>query len=235
VELVRRLVNSGIPVLAEGWLRPEEDIGHYRIVRGYDLLTDQLLTQDSFHGPDVWVDVGDFEAMWRPFFSAYAPLYRAEQEPLVAALVGADWEDADMAAGALHSAREATVSSPEDPIGWYNLGDAFYLQGDAEAAIVAYERSVELGLPPRFFWYRFDFFAALNALGYFERVVELTDPLLAEVASLAELQIQRGHALAALGQKEDAIAAFRQAERYVAYPEPLQAVVAELLRSDPSA
>jgi hypothetical protein len=106
VDLLRKLNNAGIPLLTEGWLRVGEDIGHYRIVRGYDPDTGQLLTQDSFHGPNLWVDDEEFAAMWRPFFLAYAPLYRAEQEPLVTALPGADWKHEAMSAGALDGGSE---------------------------------------------------------------------------------------------------------------------------------
>ena len=228
LDLLRRLNNAGIPVLTAGWLRVGEDIGHYRVVRGYDLATGELLTQDSYHGPDRWVTAEDFLAMWHPFFYAYAPLYRAEQEPLVAALVGADWDDEAMAARALADAEAAVAAAPDDPYAWYNLGDAHFLRGDFEAAVAAYERSVEIGLPPRFFWYQFKFFTALNATGQHERVLELTALLVAEAPGLAELHIERGHAFRALGRREEAIAAYEQALLYAPDREDVRLIVAEL-------
>jgi tetratricopeptide (TPR) repeat protein len=228
LDLVRRLINGGIPVLTEGWLRVGEDVGHYRLVRGYDLETGELLTQDSYHGPDIWVSGEDFEAMWRPFFFAYAPLYRPEQEPLVAAIVGADWYDTAMASRALEDAQEAVDVAPDDPFGWYNLGTARFLHEDFDGAVSAFERSVSIGLPSRFFWYQFDFFAALNATGRHQRVLELTTPLITQVDSLAELYIERGYALAALGQKHEAVAAYEQALLYTPDQEEVRAILAEL-------
>jgi len=228
VDLLRRLTNGFIPVLTEGWLTVGEDIGHYRIVRGYDLETDQLLTQDSYHGPNLWVSVEDFEAMWQPFFFAYTPLYRAEQEPLVASIIGADWEDGTMIARALASAQAAVESANENPYAWHNLGDALRLSGDLDGSLSAYEHAVELGLPGRFFWYQFGYFAVLNGLGQHERVLEFTQPLIEEVPSLAEVLVERGHALRSLGRKDEAIAEFEQALLYLSDQDKVLAILADL-------
>lgn len=129
VYLLRKLNSAGIPVLTEGWLRVGEHIGHYGIVRGYDLETGRIRTQHSFHGPNLWLDTEDFEAMWEPFFFAYAPLYRAGDEPLVAALPGPERDDQGMLARALEDAQAAVTAGPEDPASWYDLGDAHFLRG----------------------------------------------------------------------------------------------------------
>jgi len=228
VDLLRQLVNSGIPVLTEGWLQVGEDIGHYRIVRGYDLEAGQLLTQDSYHGPNLWLATEDFEAMWQPFFFAYAPLYRVEQEPLVAAIIGPDWDDEVMITHALVRAQSDVDSASENPYAWYNLGDARQLSNALDGALSAYERAVEIGLPDRFFWYRFGFFVTLNDLGQHQRVLESSEPLVEEVPSLAELRVERGHALRSLGRNEEAIAEYEQALPYLSQQDELLAILADL-------
>ena len=228
VDLLRQLVSSGIPVLTEGWLRVGEDIGHYRIVRGYDVGAGQLLTQDSFLGPNLWLTTGDFEAMWQPFFFAYAPLYREEQEPLVAAIIGPDWDDEAMIARALGRAQADADGASENPYAWYNLGDARRLAGDPQGALSAYERAVEIGLPGRFFWYQSGFFAVLNDLGQHQRLLELTEPLVEEVPSLAELRVERGRALRSLGRKEEARAEFEEALLYLSEQDQELANLADL-------
>jgi len=228
LDILRRLNAAGIPVLTEGWLSVGEDIGHYRVVRGYDLDTSTLLTQDSYHGASVWVSDQDFVSMWQPFFFAYAPLYRADEEALVAGIIGPDWDDGAMAAHALASAEVAAQAEPDNAYVWYNLGDARSLAGDWEPALDAYEKAVALGLPPRFFWYRFGHFTALNRAGQHERVLQVTQPLVEEIPSLAELLVERGYALHALGRTEEAIASFEQAVPYLAYPEELLALLTDL-------
>jgi tetratricopeptide (TPR) repeat protein len=205
-----------------------EDIGHYRIVRGYDVGAGQLLTQDSFLGPNLWLTTGDFEAMWQPFFFAYAPLYREEQEPLVAAIIGPDWDDEAMIARALGRAQADADGASENPYAWYNLGDARRLAGDPQGALSAYERAVEIGLPGRFFWYQSGFFAVLNDLGQHQRLLELTEPLVEEVPSLAELRVERGRALRSLGRKEEARAEFEEALLYLSEQDQVLAILADL-------
>jgi hypothetical protein len=227
-DLLHRLNAAGIPVLTEGWLRVGEDIGHYRVVSGYDLEAGALLTQDSYHGADVRVSEVDFVAMWQPFFFAYAPLYRADQEALVASIIGPDWDDAAMAAHALADAEMAVQSEPDNAYVWHNLGDARSQVGEWDAALDAYETALGIGLPSRFFWYHFGYFTVLNQAGRHARVLELTAPLVQETPSLAEVLVQRGHALHALDRTAEAIAAFEQALPYIAYREELSALLEDL-------
>jgi len=230
LETLYRLLNAGIPVITETWLRVGEDIGHYRLVNGYDLSAGTLLTQDSYHGPNVWVSADDFLAMWQPFLYVYIPLYRPADEPLAASAVGPAWERSKMIARALAGAENETVSAPLNPYAWYNLGDARFLANDMEGAVVAYERAVAAGLPRRFFWYHFHFFTALNATGRHERVLELTAAVLAYEPALAEVLIERGHALRALGRNEEAAAAYQRSLEYAPDRDDVRRALAELGR-----
>lgn len=228
LDTLRRLVAAGVPVLTEGLLRIDEDIGHYRVVRGYDLSTDEILASDSFFGAEVWISSDEFNAMWMPFFYAYAPLYLVDQESLVASAVGPTWDRQTMQDRALSAALSAVNAQPSSALLWHSLGDAYFLTDQLDAALDAYERSVELGLPERFFWYRFNYLVLLNALGQHAKLLELTLPLVGEVDSLAEVHVERGAAFLALGQTGDALVAYEKALEYAPRREDIRSIVDSL-------
>ena len=79
--------------------------------------------------------------------------------------------------------------------------------------MAAYERAIEIGLPPRTFWYQFGPMVACNKVERYERVLELTGPVLAR-APIEELRYQRSLAYLGLGEREKAEAEFRLALKY---------------------
>jgi len=228
LDTLRRLISVGVPVLTEGLLRSEDDVGHYRIVRGYDLDADLILTSDSYIGAEVWMTSDDFQTLWMPFFFAYAPLYLPENEHEAANAVGAAWDRPTMLGKALVAARFATVGNPTTALLWYNLGDALFLNDEYASALDAYERSMELGLTDRFFWYRFNYLILLNSLGMHSRLLELTDPIVADVDSLTEVQVERGAAFHALGQTDEAIRAYEKALEHAPQREDIRLVIDDL-------
>ena len=210
IETLQLLVSNDIPVIVEQWLdRPGDELtGHYRLVRGYDRSTQEIIVNDSYSGPRLRFPFAEFDRLWRPFNRVYVPVYQPGQEPVVRAIIGGNWDDRRMYELAVETAR-AETDSPGDVYTWFNLGNSLLGLGEYAQAVAAFDRAIEIGLPQRMLWYQFGPFEALNRTGQFRRVLELSGPLTG--LALEELHYQRGVAHEGLGQRAAALGEYRRA------------------------
>ncbi len=215
LETLQRLIAHGVPVIVEQWLeRPDDELtGHYRLVRGYDRTAEVIIVNDSYSGPQRSFPLAEFDRLWRAFNRVYIPVYRPEDEPMVRRIIGDAWDEQAMYRQAAETAQRE-VEAVGDLYAWFNLGDSLLGLGRAEEAVVAFERAIALGLPPRLLWYRFGPLVAYNRAGRYQKTLDLATPLLAKVPMLEEAQYQRGVALEGLGREEEAIVAYEWALRY---------------------
>ncbi|MDP3047726.1 MAG: C39 family peptidase [Chloroflexota bacterium] len=214
VETLQRLVANGIPVIISGWLKADEDIGHYRVVKGYDRAAGTVIVNDAYFGQDTRLVTGTLESLWNPFNHFYMPVYRADREPAVRAILGEDWDQAAMYRRARAGAEAAVQARPNDAYAWFNLGDDNLALDDVPAAVKDYEQAMRLGLPARMLWYRAEPFVAYNHAGQYQRVLDLSAPLLTHITGLAQIYEQRGHAYVGLGKPDLAAAEYRLALQY---------------------
>lgn len=214
VETLQRLVANGIPVIISGWLKADEDIGHYRVVKGYDRAAGTIIVNDAYFGQDYKLLTSTLESLWNPFNHFYMPVYRADREAAVRAILGEDWDQTAMYRRARAAAEAAVKSQPKDSYAWFNLGDDSLTLDDVPAAIKNYEEAMRLGLPARMYWYRPEPFVAYNRAGQYQRVLDLSAPLLVHITGLAQIYEQRGHAYVGLGKPDLAKAEYRLALQY---------------------
>jgi len=210
------LVSNGIPVIVGQWLERPHDgvlVGHYRVVRGYDQGAKVIIVNDPYTGPEVRFSYALFDELWRPFNRCYIPVYFPEQENVVKAILGADWEDEAMVQRALASARRE-VEERGDNYAWFNLGDDYLAAGKYREAADAYGRALEMGFPSHFLWYHYGPLEAYNALGEYQEVLSLSDEVLAQAPDIEEIRYQRGLAYLGLGEVEKAKTEFEQAVQY---------------------
>jgi len=52
IELLKTFTANGIPVVVKTWLHVDDDIGHFRIVRGFDERKQVIIQDDSYEGDD---------------------------------------------------------------------------------------------------------------------------------------------------------------------------------------
>ncbi|MDQ4074663.1 MAG: C39 family peptidase [Chloroflexota bacterium] len=211
LDTLRALLSNNIPVIVEQWLeRPDDELtAHYRVVRGYDMESGVFIVNDSYTGPSVRYSEGDFDRWWRAFHRLYIPVYRAEQEPLVRAIVGEErWPDEVMWQQAAARARQEVESDP-NLYSWYNLGEAQLRLGDVEGAVAAFEQSFAYGWPVRMPWYLFAHLEAFNVSSRYDRVLEVTQPYVG--ANVEEIHYQRGVALEGLGRPQEALVEYQTA------------------------
>lgn len=206
-------LSNGFPVMAEMWLPDDGGMGHYRLATGFNRQRGTVTFDDSLLGPDQRWTWDQWEGRWGEFNTSriYIIFYRPEQTPLVRALLGPDADEEQMWLRAEAGARSNLELFSNDGRVWFSLGDALLNQGRTEEALDAYERAYSLGLPWRYYWYQFGHFEALAKLGRWQRLLELTRPVVARAPMHEEMYYYQGVAYKGLGNVEAARQAFTQA------------------------
>lgn len=223
---LRLLLSNGIPVLVETWLepKPNDGMGHYRLLTGYDQARSEWIAYDSYiatgsrDGPyqPLHLPYAELAALWRVFNRTYLVLYTDAQAPDVAAILGSGSDGAGdggqaMWQAALTQAETEIGQNPQDAFAWFNRGSALVALGRYEDAAAAYDQARVIGLPWRMLWYQFGPFQAYYEVGRYQEVVALAEATLRTTESIEELHFWRGRGLQALGKNEAAAAAYRRA------------------------
>jgi tetratricopeptide (TPR) repeat protein len=227
LERLKALVRAGYPVIVETWyVRDARDqLGHYRLVIGYDDTAQQFLTYDSLHGPDVTIGYQEMDELWRVFNRAYLVVYAPEQWEGLAAVLGPDLDDAAMYERALEIARFEAANPPASCVAyaacpdwvtfsWFSVGTSLTSLGRHAEAAVAYDEARRLGLHFRMLWYQFGPYESYYAAGRYDDVIALANATLATTNNLEESYYWRGMARWAQGDAAGAQADFEAALHY---------------------
>ena len=228
IELLKELIANDIPVLVRTWLHPQEDIGHYRIVRGYDDTTQEFIQDDSYEGENLRYSYDIFEEMWQPFNYEYMVLATNENQQKIEQILG---ENVDLQLALQNSLQRAIQESEKDlenPYPIFNQSYTLYKLGRFEESVTLYE-SIEGKLPSRMLWYQIDPIKAYLEVGQYDKVFSLTDRILNNNnRGFSELYIIRGEAYKRQGSQELAKREFEQAMFYNINSPEAQRVLNEL-------
>jgi tetratricopeptide (TPR) repeat protein len=226
-DILRLLLSNGLPVLVESWLEdePNNGMGHYRLLTGYDDAARQWIAYDSYvqHNPrnpdsngpyrGILIAYDEFDPLWKVFNRTYLVVYPPERAAVVAEILGADLDPQQMWLRAGQSAEQALTQNANDAFAWFNLGSALVALGRAAEAAPLFDHARQLGLPWRMLWYQFGPFEAYDASGRYQEVIALADATIKTTASVEELFYWRGAALAQLGRHQEAQQAWQRALR----------------------
>lgn len=224
LELLKLFLANEIPVVVKTWLRPNEDIGHFRIIRGFDEGAKVLIDDDSYFGPNRRLSYFDFMSMWQPFNYGYIPVYKPEKEEIVKAVLGQD-QDSEVAYWkAVNRAQKESQLDPNNIYPIFNLSTSYYHVGEYEKSVTEFEK-VESRLPRRMLWYQIEpilayFELARNKLVYkelgnYDRVFEISNWLFDHGnRAFSELYQIRGEIYLEKGDKEAAKREFELALQY---------------------
>lgn len=226
LELLRRLLAAGYPVIIEKGLVPDEAtgwMGHYLTLVGYDDITGHFYVRDTYLGPwqqDGLAGYAQTETAWRHFNDTFILIYPPQQATEVAEILGPEMRDPlRMWQRAADRARLAIQNDPQDAFAWFNLGTSLTMlaklrpeSSDYESAAAAFDQARLLGLPPRMLWYQFAAYEAYLATGRYEDILQLAEATLASQGGLnvEETYLYQGRALQALGDADGAMRAFRR-------------------------
>ena len=219
---LRLLLSNNIPVLLETWHEPEPDdgMGHYRLLVGYEDAAREWIAYDSYdsRGVDpnqpyagIRVPYDELDRLWSVFNRTYVLIYTDEFAPAVEGILGPELDDAAMWQRALEHAWAESRERPDDPFAWFNLGSDLVALGQFEPAAAAYDRARQIGLPWRMLWYQFGPFQAYYETARYQEVVALTDATIKTTNSIEEIYYWRGMALKAQGDIPGARQAWQRA------------------------
>jgi len=227
LDRLKALVRAGFPVIVETWyVRDARDqLGHYRLIVGYDDVAQQFITYDSLHGPDVTIGYRELDELWRVFDRVYLVAYAPEQWDALATVIGPDLDDAAMYERALETALVEAEISPASCVAyadgadwvtfsWFSAGSNLTSLGRHAEAAAAYDQALQLGLHYRMLWYQFGPYESYQAIGRYDDVIALADATLATTNNLEESYYWRGMARLAQGDADGARADFEAALRY---------------------
>lgn len=214
LELLKLFLANEIPVVVKTWLRPNEDIGHFRIIRGFDEGAKVLIEDDSYFGPNRRLSYFDFMSMWQPFNYGYIPVYKPEKEEIVKAILGQE-QDIEVAYWqAVNRAQKEAGLDPENIYPLFNLSTSYYHVGEYEKSVVEFEK-VESRLPRRMLWYQIEPILVYKELGDYDRVFEITNWLFEHGnRAFSELYQIRGEIYLEKRDKEAAKREFELALKY---------------------
>lgn len=226
IERLKTLVRAGFPVIVETWYvrDPHDQLGHYRLITGYDDAAQHLFTYDSLHGADVAIGYQELDDLWRVFNRVYLVIYEPEEWHALGAIFGPDTSDASNYERALERARFEVTAQPDSCVAyadcadwvtfsWFNVGTSLTSLGRHGEAAPAYDQARQLGLHWRFLWYQFGPYESYYAVGRYQDVIALADATLATTNDLEESYYWRGMARLALGDADGARADFETALR----------------------
>ena len=237
IEMLKRLVSAGFPVVAEkgiyeldvngkfGWM------GHYAFVTGYDEPKKLIIYQDTYQpqgappGPNRQIKYSTFIEGWRAFNYVFVIVYPDEKENEVLALLGAlvDEEQASRRALSVAQAEAQTLTDIDRFFAWFNVGTnhvALFQYADAAIAYdYAFNLYADLSVndsvrPYRVMWYQTGPYKAYFYTDRFADVINLADTTLNDTISepvLEESLYWRGRAYYMAGKTDLAVKDYRAA------------------------
>jgi tetratricopeptide (TPR) repeat protein len=228
IELLKRLVAVGFPVIVEKGYMPSERLGwmgHYLTLVGYDDANQTFTGMDSYLGP--WDSSGrtvtydELLTYWEQFNYTFIVVYPPEDRDQVEALLGPDMLDREtMWRLAGQRAQTAVTTDPDNPFAWFNLGTNLTRLGELtgnqlyfDNAAAAFDQARSIGLPWRMLWYQFEIYNAYLATKRYEDVIALANITVSGAGDriIEESFLYRGHAYRALGNLAQARLDYRQA------------------------
>lgn len=227
IEIIKLFIAYDIPVVARTLTKPNEDIGHYRIVKGYDSAEQNIIQDDSLQGKNLNFSYEDFNTLWKRFNYEYLVLVPAEKVEIAEAILQEDKDEKTAWQKAVENSRRHL---PGDQNGHlegevydrFNLSVAFYNIGEYERSVEEFEK-VENLLPFRTLWYQIEPIQAYYELGSYDRVFEITNKILNTYnRAFSELYLIRGKIYKNQGDLESARSEYEKAVFYNTNLKPAQ-------------
>ncbi|MEZ4618051.1 MAG: C39 family peptidase [Caldilineaceae bacterium] len=141
-DLMRLLLSNGVPVIVETWLEehPNDGMGHYRMLTGYDDAEQYWIAYDSYVDTGLFsslrsyagirMEYAETEALWSVFNHTYLLIYTDALAPIVESIYGEKLDQSLMWQQALASAQQSVQAQPNNAYAWFNLGTDLTQLGD---------------------------------------------------------------------------------------------------------
>lgn len=214
IEKIKMFTFYDIPVITRTWLKENEDIGHYRIVKGYNDEINQLIQDDSLQGKNLKYSYPEFLTLWEKFNYEYLVLVPHNKKEIVEAILGEDLDDKTAFKKSLAFSQNQLKENPQNIYAKFNESIAYFHLGEYENSVESFEQ-VENRLPFRTLWYQIEPILAYQKLKNYDRVFEITDKILNhQNRAFSELYQIRGEIYLEQGKTSDAREEFKKAIFY---------------------
>ena len=214
IQLIKLFITYDMPVIARTWTKVNEDIGHYRIVKGFNEATREIIQDDSLQGKNLRYSYEDFNAIWKKFNYEYLVLVPQEKKEIAQAILQEDADEKTVWQKTIQNSEVELQTNPNDIYARFNLSVALYNAGEYQRSVEEFEK-VENALPFRTLWYQIEPVLSYYELGNYERVFSITDKVLNNYnRAFSELYILRGNIYKNNGDIEAARLEFQKAVFY---------------------
>ncbi len=214
INLIKKFISNGFPVVVKTWLKKGEDIGHFRFVTGYDENKQLIYFDDSYDGPNRKMGYYDFLSLWQPFNYAYIVLYENSSEDLIKEIIGQDWEEKIAYKNSLIRAEKENEKDPDNIYPIFNISTSAFHLGDYKKSVESFEK-VQDRLTKRMLWYQIEPIKAYLELKNYDKVFEIIGNILENGnRAFSELYMIRGDIYIEQGLKEKAKEQFELALKY---------------------
>ncbi len=127
------------------------------------------------------------------------PVYKREDESLVKAIIGNNWNENKMYQNSVLRNQKDVDANPNDMYAWFNLGTSYYGLGEYQKAKEAFEKSQALGWPHRMLWYQIQPVQTYNKLGEYQKAIDTANLGLWFNDNFAEMHFEKAVAYKGLG------------------------------------
>lgn len=214
IELLKQFIANDMPIITRTWLHPGEDIGHFRVIKGYDEAAKVLIQDDSLQGKNIRYSYNEFLDLWKAFQYEFLVLVPAEKQAVAEQILGERVDEQKAWTQALVLSDQQIQQSSSDMYARFNRSVALYYLQRYQESIQEYER-VESQLPFRMLWYQLEPLLAYRNVGNDARVLSLTQQILDRAnRAYSELYFLRGEIFQKQGRPELAAAEFAKADQY---------------------
>ena len=193
IETIEKFISYDVPVLARTRLKPDDDIGHYRVIKGYSQNTQEILQDDSLQGQNLRYSYKDFNELWKFYGYEYLVLVPKDKIEVALLILGEDSNEQTSWERAVKNYLVELSDDPDDVYTRFNLSIALYNTGDYARSVEEFEK-IEHQLSFRTLWYQIEPIQAYFELGQYDRVFEISDKILSnQNRAFSELYLLRGN------------------------------------------
>lgn len=223
LDLVKRLVASGFPVIIErGYIdRHEGWMGHYGLIVGYDDRTQEVTIPDTYLGM-IKMSYDEITRYWEQFDRIYLVIFPYDRQQEVYDILGAqmDAEFNKEYTRELVSSQLYQREGLDQFFVWYSRGsicvelnDYFCAAESYDEAFKIYKTLKEEDRPWRILWYQTGPYYAYFYMQRYQDLHELTKQTLDKTPedAIPETWVWKGRAEVKLGLRDQAVESFKQA------------------------
>ncbi len=214
IDIIQKFIAEEIPVITRTWLKPNEDIGHYRVVKGYNQKRGILIQDDSLQGKNKTYSYQKFNQIWQAFNFEFLVLVPPQKQAQAEQILGNLVDEKTAWKQALETAQIQSNQNPESIYADYNRLTANYYLGNYRQVVDIFIQ-IQSQLPRRMLWYQIEPILAYYQLEDYDKVMELTQKVFdSQNRAFSELHYLRGKIYQKRDQDSLAEEEYRLVDKY---------------------